>query len=180
MYWGETKSMWSRSLCREALRIKLIAEGVLDDRAYVVVAGPGNTYGHYVATREEYSVQRYEGASTLFGPGEFGFGPQTSLLGMMFSDALLPATLEAYINRYSELVPYLADNVTGSPLSGVAPLEQTSKAISMQVSLSLHSACRALRVISSLIEPGHRRLPPHFQKIWRRPHRCRESYILRW
>ncbi|KAJ8591584.1 Neutral/alkaline nonlysosomal ceramidase [Rhizopogon salebrosus TDB-379] len=106
---GELTTMAGRRM-REALRTKLIAEGVLDDRAYVVVAGPGNTYGHYVATREEYSVQRYEGASTLFGP----------------------ATLEAYINRYSELVPYLADNVTGSPLSSVAPLEQTSKAISMQ------------------------------------------------
>lgn len=49
----------------------MIAEGVLDDRAYLVVAGPGNTYGHYIATREEYGVQRYEGASTLFGPGKF-------------------------------------------------------------------------------------------------------------
>jgi hypothetical protein len=58
-------------LCRDALRAKLIAEGVLDDRAYVVIAGPANTYGHYVTTREEYSVQRYEGASTIFGPGEF-------------------------------------------------------------------------------------------------------------
>jgi len=59
------------SLCRDALRARLIAEGVLDDRAYVVIAGPANTYGHYVTTREEYSVQRYEGASTIFGPGEF-------------------------------------------------------------------------------------------------------------
>lgn len=57
------------SLCRNALRAKLIAEGVLDDRAYVVIAGPANTYGHYITTREEYGVQRYEGASTIFGPG---------------------------------------------------------------------------------------------------------------
>ena len=41
---------------------------MIGDDAYVVVAGPSNTYGHYVATREEYGVQRYEGASTLFGP----------------------------------------------------------------------------------------------------------------
>ncbi|GAM91312.1 hypothetical protein ANO11243_093610 [Dothideomycetidae sp. 11243] len=34
----------------------------------VVIAGPSNTYGHYIATAEEYSVQRYEGASTLHGP----------------------------------------------------------------------------------------------------------------
>lgn len=32
-----------------------------------MVAGPANTYAHYVTTREEYGVQRYEGASTIFG-----------------------------------------------------------------------------------------------------------------
>ncbi|OJA15101.1 hypothetical protein AZE42_05573 [Rhizopogon vesiculosus] len=106
---GELTTMAGRRM-REALRVKLIGDGVLDNRAYVVIAGPGNTYGHYVATREEYGVQRYEGASTIFGP----------------------ATLEAYINRYSELVPHLADNSTGSPSSNAAPLEQTSKSISMQ------------------------------------------------
>ncbi|KAK3081165.1 hypothetical protein LTR53_020489, partial [Teratosphaeriaceae sp. CCFEE 6253] len=34
----------------------------------VVLGGPANTYTHYIATREEYGVQRYEGASTLYGP----------------------------------------------------------------------------------------------------------------
>ncbi len=34
----------------------------------VVLGGPANTYAHYIATEEEYSVQRYEGASTLYGP----------------------------------------------------------------------------------------------------------------
>ncbi|KAG1731837.1 Neutral/alkaline nonlysosomal ceramidase [Suillus paluster] len=109
---GELTTMAGRRM-REALRAKLISEGVLDERAYVVVAGPANTYGHYVTTREEYGVQRYEGASTLYGP----------------------TTLDAYINRYSELVPYLADNATGAPSSHAAPLEQTSKAISLQKSV---------------------------------------------
>jgi neutral ceramidase len=54
-------------LVREALRTKLISSGVLGSDAYVVVAGPANTYAHYVTTREEYGVQRYEGASTIFG-----------------------------------------------------------------------------------------------------------------
>lgn len=109
---GELTTMAGRRM-RDALRAKLIAEGVLDDRAYVVIAGPANTYGHYVTTREEYSVQRYEGASTIFGP----------------------ATLEAYINKYSELVSYLGDNATGIPTSNAAPPEQTSKAISLQTSV---------------------------------------------
>ena len=55
---------------RDALRAKLISEGVIGNDAYVVLSGPANTYGHYVATPEEYSVQRYEGASTIFGQCE--------------------------------------------------------------------------------------------------------------
>ncbi|KIJ67392.1 hypothetical protein HYDPIDRAFT_173938 [Hydnomerulius pinastri MD-312] len=106
---GELTTMAGRRM-REALRAQLISSGILDDSAYVVIAGPANTYGHYISTREEYAVQRYEGASTLFGP----------------------ATLEAYIDRYSALVPYLADNATGTPPSDAPPPEQTSKAISMQ------------------------------------------------
>jgi neutral ceramidase len=34
----------------------------------LVVAGLTNTYASYIATYEEYAVQRYEGASTVFGP----------------------------------------------------------------------------------------------------------------
>jgi len=36
--------------------------------AIVVIAGLANAYSQYVATPEEYDIQRYEGASTLFGP----------------------------------------------------------------------------------------------------------------
>jgi neutral ceramidase len=53
---------------RNTVRAKLISSGVLDNSAYVVIAGPSNVYSHYVTTREEYTVQRYEGASTLYGP----------------------------------------------------------------------------------------------------------------
>jgi hypothetical protein len=34
----------------------------------VVVSGLTGTYSSYVTTWEEYQVQRYEGASTIFGP----------------------------------------------------------------------------------------------------------------
>ena len=34
----------------------------------VVIAGLSNTYTHYVATWEEYQRQRYEAASTIYGP----------------------------------------------------------------------------------------------------------------
>ena len=34
----------------------------------VVLAGLSNVYTHYIATFEEYQRQRYEAASTIFGP----------------------------------------------------------------------------------------------------------------
>ncbi|KAH9888505.1 Neutral/alkaline nonlysosomal ceramidase [Cubamyces lactineus] len=106
---GELTTMSGRRM-REALRAKLISEGVLGNDAYVVIAGPANTYAHYVATPEEYSVQRYEGASTIFGQW----------------------TLDSYIDKYSSIVSYLADDATGQPPSDPAPVDQTSKAISLQ------------------------------------------------
>jgi len=96
----------------------LISSGILDDDAYVVIAGPANTYAHYVATLEEYGVQRYEGASTIFGQ----------------------YTLDAYIDKYTSLVPFLADTVTGTPASDAAPAEQTSKAISLQLPVVFDAA----------------------------------------
>ena len=34
----------------------------------IAIAGLTNTYSSYVTTFEEYQAQRYEGASTIFGP----------------------------------------------------------------------------------------------------------------
>lgn len=42
-------------------------------------------------------------------------------------------TLEAYIDKYSSLVSYLAPTATGTPASDPAPPEQTSNAISLQL-----------------------------------------------
>ncbi len=33
-----------------------------------MIAGLTNTYSSYITTREEYAAQRYEAASTIFGP----------------------------------------------------------------------------------------------------------------
>jgi neutral ceramidase len=106
---GELTTMAGRRM-REALRARLISSGILGSDAYVVVTGPANTYGHYVTTPEEYTVQRYEGASTIFGP----------------------FTLDAYIDKYSSLTPFLGDNATGTPASDPPPTEQISKAISLK------------------------------------------------
>jgi len=45
----------------------------------------------------------------------------------------LTDTLDAYIDKYTGLVPFLADTVTGAPDSDPPPVDQTSKAISLQV-----------------------------------------------
>ncbi|KAJ7200981.1 Neutral/alkaline nonlysosomal ceramidase [Mycena rebaudengoi] len=78
---GELTTMAGRRL-RAAVRARLIAEKVVDNSAYVVVAGPANTYAHYITTRQEYNDQRYEGASTIYGPN----------------------TLDAYIEKYTSLL----------------------------------------------------------------------------
>ncbi|THH09040.1 hypothetical protein EW146_g8799, partial [Bondarzewia mesenterica] len=114
---GELTTMAGRRM-RNAIRTQLIAQGVLGEDAYVVIAGPANTYAHYVATKEEYSVQRYEGASTIFGQ----------------------YTLDAYINKYGSLVSYLAENASGTPSSDPAPADLTVDAISLRTGVVFDSA----------------------------------------
>ncbi|TFY76333.1 hypothetical protein EWM64_g7679 [Hericium alpestre] len=114
---GELTTMAGRRL-RDAIRAQLIAGDVIGPDAYVVIAGPANTYAHYVATKEEYGVQRYEGASTIFGQ----------------------YTLDAYIDKYGSLVSFLADNATGAmPASDPAPPDLSSEAITLRTPVVLDS-----------------------------------------
>lgn len=180
------------------MRDRLISSGILGPDAYVVLSGPANAYGHYVTTREEYSVQRYEGASTVFGPCECFFiflhfvnedsGKKSTIYtfpnvhsrlsttattrnairlipvdlylhptrfqlsssnGDNFFSPFLTVTLEAYIDKYTSLVPNLADGAAWTPASDPPPPEQTSNAISLRVSrffpidvFTLNSDCR--------------------------------------
>ncbi|KAF8740500.1 Neutral/alkaline non-lysosomal ceramidase, C-terminal, partial [Rhizoctonia solani] len=114
---GEFTTMAGRRI-RESVRAKLIESGVIGSDAYVVLAGPANTYSHYVTTREEYGIQRYEGASTIYGP----------------------FTLEAYQNLYTGLVSYLADGASSSPPAGPIPEDLTKKAISLQTGVVFDAA----------------------------------------
>ncbi|KAL6721454.1 hypothetical protein ACLMJK_000557 [Lecanora helva] len=65
----------------------------------VLLGGPANTYTHYITTEEEYAIQRYEGASTLYGPH----------------------TLNAHISLTSSLLPYLSPDSTSHPPPGPDP-----------------------------------------------------------
>ncbi|KAG8199020.1 hypothetical protein JTE90_001815 [Oedothorax gibbosus] len=74
----------------------------------VVIAGLSNTYSSYVATYEEYQVQRYEGASTIYGQH----------------------TLQAYIEEFERLAKSLC---SGKPLpDGPKPASLLDKEISLQ------------------------------------------------
>jgi len=75
---GEFTTMSGRRL-REAVSAAAATEG---EELSVVIAGLSNTYTHYITTYEEYQKQRYEAASTIYGPH----------------------TLSAYIQQYRALV----------------------------------------------------------------------------
>ncbi|XP_070847179.1 neutral ceramidase [Chaetodon trifascialis] len=77
---GEMTTMAGRRL-RAAVRQEL-------NDSEVVIAGLSNVYTHYITTYEEYQVQRYEGASTIYGPH----------------------TLAAYLQKYRELARAIAQD----------------------------------------------------------------------
>merc|ERR1712226_634827 len=77
---GEFTTMSGRRM-RETIRKTI--EKVSDTKnTKVVIAGLSNMYTHYITTFEEYQKQRYEAASTIYGPH----------------------TLQAYLQQYEILV----------------------------------------------------------------------------
>lgn len=105
---GEFTTMAGRRL-RDAVKTVLTSEanGQFSSNVHVVIAGLTNTYSQYVTTYEEYEMQRYEGASTLFGPH----------------------TLSAYIQEFTKLATALAKGQTVQ--SGPQPPDLLDKQISL-------------------------------------------------
>ncbi|KAI1292183.1 Neutral ceramidase [Halotydeus destructor] len=89
---GEFTTMAGRRL-REAVKAEL---DKISPGTKVLLTGLSNAYSSYVVTPEEYQVQRYEGASTIFGP----------------------YTLLAYIKQYTMLANHMANKI---PLSSPGP-----------------------------------------------------------
>lgn len=48
--------------------IQEVVRSEIGENVDVIIAGLSNLYTSYIATPEEYEIQRYEGASTLYGP----------------------------------------------------------------------------------------------------------------
>lgn len=76
----------------------------------VVLGGPANSYTHYITTEEEYAIQRYEGASTLYGPH----------------------TLAAYINVTLGYLPFLSASAKSPPRQpkDAFPPDNTNRSLS--------------------------------------------------
>ncbi|KAG1702408.1 Neutral ceramidase [Nymphon striatum] len=87
---GEFTTMSGRRL-KNSIKEAIGQSNVANSSKYnVVIAGLANTYSSYIATFEEYQAQRYEAASTIYGPH----------------------TLEAYQKLYSQLTKEIFKNET--------------------------------------------------------------------
>lgn len=93
---GEFTTMSGRRF-REAIKAEFATYGM--QNMTVVISGLCNVYTHYVATYEEYQVQRYEAASTIYGPH----------------------TLSAYIQLYKVLAKAIATDTVANLSSGPEP-----------------------------------------------------------
>ncbi|KAK0735673.1 Neutral/alkaline non-lysosomal ceramidase-domain-containing protein [Apiosordaria backusii] len=93
-----------------------------EDDPMVVLGGPANSYTHYITTEEEYGIQRYEGASTLYGPH----------------------TLAAYINVTLSLLSYLSPDSPAPPphdqKSMAFPPDNTNRSLSFIPSVVMDNA----------------------------------------
>nr|ATP85026.1 neutral ceramidase [Amorphophallus muelleri] len=105
---GEFSTMAGRRL-RDAVKMMLTSSGnnEFDNNVHIVIAGLTNTYSQYVTTFEEYEIQRYEGASTLYGPH----------------------TLSGYIQEFKKLAAALLNKQTVEP--GPAPPDLLKKQMSL-------------------------------------------------
>ncbi|KAI8629992.1 Neutral/alkaline nonlysosomal ceramidase [Xylariaceae sp. FL1651] len=87
---------------------KQLASEEYSESPVVVLGGPANSYTHYITTEEEYRIQRYEGASTLYGPH----------------------TLAAYINVTLSWVSSLGSSASTQPPRGPEPPDNSNRSLS--------------------------------------------------
>ncbi|KAI8956631.1 Neutral/alkaline nonlysosomal ceramidase [Daldinia sp. FL1419] len=107
---GEATTMagrrWKNAVSNEIRA--LFTEEAQSAPPIVVLGGPANSYTHYITTEEEYGIQRYEGASTLYGPH----------------------TLAAYINVTLSWIPSLSSSASSRPPRGPEPPDNSNRSLS--------------------------------------------------
>jgi len=128
---GEFTTMSGRRI-REA-----IANSATIDEAKVVVAGLSNSYTHYIATYEEYQKQRYEAASTIYGPN----------------------TLLAYIQQYTKLTQAMLAGDSVEP--GTPPPDLSDQEISFVPGVILDSPPPGKHFGDVLVQPSDQVAPGH-------------------
>eukprot|EP01112_Ceratiomyxa_fruticulosa_P007736 TRINITY_DN2003_c0_g1_i1.p1 TRINITY_DN2003_c0_g1~~TRINITY_DN2003_c0_g1_i1.p1 ORF type:complete len:722 (-),score=137.75 TRINITY_DN2003_c0_g1_i1:121-2286(-) len=69
---GEFTTMSGRRVRNTVLQALKNSGFPQEPEPYAVVIGLANTYTGYITTEQEYDTQRYEGASTIFGPHTLG------------------------------------------------------------------------------------------------------------
>ena len=82
----------------------------------IVVAGLVNEYSHYLTTREEYSVQQYEGGSTIFGPWSLAAVEQESRrLARSLAEGQASPEGPSYVDGSPILIrlPYIPSDLPG-------------------------------------------------------------------
>ncbi|KAI0844675.1 Neutral/alkaline nonlysosomal ceramidase [Daldinia vernicosa] len=107
---GEATTMagrrWKNAVSNEITA--LFADETSSVSPVIVLGGPANSYTHYITTEEEYGIQRYEGASTLYGPH----------------------TLAAYINVTLSWIPSLSSSANSRPPRGPEPPDNSNRSLS--------------------------------------------------
>ena len=103
---GEASTMQGRRW-KDAVAASITSQGIASNPK-VVIGGPANTYGHYIVTQEEYTRQRYEGASTLYGQW----------------------TAHAYIMKTLENIKFLKSDSTTGPDPGPSPPDNSDNSLS--------------------------------------------------
>ncbi|XP_050668641.1 neutral ceramidase-like isoform X2 [Leptidea sinapis] len=109
---GEPTTMAGRRM-KDVISAAMEARG-LEPR--VVVSSLTNEYIHYVTTFEEYQIQRYEAASTIYGPH----------------------TLDIFLNKFREYTNILIEG--GSVPSGPTPADYRDNTISLILPVVMDSA----------------------------------------
>ncbi|CAF1217065.1 unnamed protein product, partial [Didymodactylos carnosus] len=112
---GEFTTMSGRRI-KLTVKTALQNAGAWTNSSHIVIAGLSNSYSHYVTTYEEYQQQRYEGASTLYGPHTLAayqqiFDQLTTALVMNKTLPDGPSPIDMRGKTFSFVLPPLWDGV---------------------------------------------------------------------